>query len=90
LWQHQFEGRTYKSHFEPGRSDPRPGFKELMDNLSWAQERCDGRFKAIIAKARDPGAYPLSIEECFPGPMVMRLTAFDARTGNFTAEIEDL
>jgi hypothetical protein len=90
LWQHEFDGRQYRSHFERDDGDPRPGFKELMENLEWSQEHCGGKFRAIIAKARDPNAHPPSIAECFPGPMVMRLTSLDRKTGNFTAEIEGL
>jgi len=90
LWKHEFHGRTYRSNFTSEDSDPRLGFGELMENLKWAQEHCDSRFRAIIATARDPDAYPPSIKECYPGRMTMRLTSLDHKTGNFTAEIEGL
>lgn len=66
----------------------RPGFGELMDNLAWARDHCDGRFKVIIAIAKDERADPRSIEECYPVKMVMKLTEFDLATGAFLAEAE--
>jgi hypothetical protein len=55
----------------------RPGFSELMENLTWARDHCGGRFNVIIAKAKDPNAEPRlmilsrlsqhSIREALPG-----------------------
>jgi hypothetical protein len=60
-----------------------------MDNLIWARDRCDGRFRVIVAKAKDESAHPRSIAECFPHEkMVMRLKRLDLETGNFIAEAE--
>ena len=94
LWQDQFKRRngrlTYKSQFDPdGPRDTRPGFHELMDNLVWARDHCDGRFRVIVAKAKDVNSDPRSIQECFPHDiLIMRLQRLDLRTGNFTAEAE--
>jgi hypothetical protein len=61
-----------------------------MENLAWACDRCEGRFKVIIAKAKDRNADPRSIEECFPSKMVMKLVKFDAASGAFIAEAEGI
>lgn len=60
-----------------------------MDNLVWARDHCDGRFRVIVAKAKDVNSNPRSIEECFPREkLVMRLKRLDLETGNFIAEAE--
>jgi hypothetical protein len=59
-----------------------------MENLAWARDHCSGRFRVIIAKAKDVNADPRSIAECFPSKMVMRLLELDADTGAFLAEVE--
>ena len=93
LWQDQFKRRdnrlVYESQFESRERDKRHGFRELMNNLLWARDHCDGRFRVIVAKAKDTNAYPRSIEECFPHKtMIMQLKGLDLETGNFTAEAE--
>jgi hypothetical protein len=94
LWQDQFKRRDgrliYESQFDPGGPrDTRPGFHELMDNLVWARDHCDGRFRVIVAKAKDINSYPRSIAECFPhDKMIMRLSGLDLETGNFAAEVD--
>ena len=95
LWQDQFKRRdnrlVYESQFDPsGPPDKRPGFRELMDNLVWARDHCDGRFRVIVAKAKDPNSHPRSIEECFPHKkLIMRLKHLNLETGNFAAEAEE-
>lgn len=94
LWQDRFRRRdgrlTYESQFDPdGPRDTRPGFHELMDNLAWARDHCDSRFRVIVAKAKDINSNPRSIEECFPHEkLTMRLKRLDLATGNFVAEAE--
>jgi hypothetical protein len=94
LWQDEFsrkEGRlVYERTDVPDNVRRRPGHSELMENFAWAQTHCDGRFKVISAKAKDPNADPRSIDECFPTKMTMKLLHFDPATGAFLAEAEGL
>src|SRR5947208_1254566 len=90
LWQDHIKGRegsTICGHdsFEPSVRK-RPGFRELMKNLAWARDHCGGRFHVIVAIARDRNADPRSIAECFPSPIVMRITSLNIETGAYTAE----
>jgi hypothetical protein len=92
FWQDQFSRRGDRLIYTRPAAEPnlrrRAGFGELMENLAWARDHCDGRFKVIIAKAKDLDADPRSIAECFPSKMVMRLLEFDVDTGAFLAEAE--
>jgi hypothetical protein len=92
LWQDQFsrqDGHLVYKHapFEE-HVRRRPGFGELMENLPWARDHCAGRFKVIIARAKDTRADPRSIEECFPSKMIMKLVEFDPSTGAYVANVE--
>ena len=95
FWQDQFvrkDGKLVYARpgFDPDRPDTRPGFRELMENLAWAREHCEGRISVIIARAKDPNAEPRSIAECFPSKMKMRVIELDTSTGAFIAEAEGL
>lgn len=90
LWQDHFSGKIYREPPYLEHIRQRPGFNELMENLAWARDRCDGRFKVIVAIAKDQKADPRTISECFPAKMTMRLTEFDNTTGAFIAEAEGL
>lgn len=95
LWQDLFKRRdgrlTYaRPGFDPSNPDTRPGFRELMENLAWARDHCGGRFKVIMAIAKDPSAEPRSISECFPTKMTMKLTHLDTTAGAFVAEAEGI
>jgi hypothetical protein len=92
FWQDRFEKRggrlVYDRLAAPLDVSSRPGFSELMENLAWARDRCDGRLNVIIAIAKDTNAEPRSIRECFPSGMVMRLRSLDTNSGAFVAEAE--
>ena len=92
FWQDQFSRQGDHLIYSRPAYGPevrrRPGFGELMENLAWARDYCDGRFNVIIAKAKDVNANPRSIEECFPSKMVMRVVELDTDTGAFLAEAE--
>ena len=95
LWQDRFvrqEGRLAyaRESFAHGERPKSPGFNELMTNLAWAKDNCEGRLKVIIAIARDTKARPRSIAECFPSKMVMRLTSLDTSEGAFSVVAEGL
>lgn len=95
FWQDQFSRKDGKlvyerPGFDPSAPDRRPGFHELMENLAWARDNCEGLFSVIIAKAKNPLAHPRSIEECFPSKMIMRLKHLNEANGAFTAEAEGI
>ncbi|SDP77315.1 hypothetical protein SAMN05428967_3367 [Phyllobacterium sp. YR620] len=86
LWQHEF----VKGIYERGPLDPtkrmRPGHPELMDNLKWALNHCEGRIRVIIAIAKDKLAETKQIAECAPTKMVVYVTHLDEMSGAFRLE----
>lgn len=62
-----------------------PGNRERIENLKWARDHCAGRFKVIVATAKDMNAYPRAIEQSYPAKMIMRLTDLNENTGEFRA-----
>jgi hypothetical protein len=92
LWKDKITRRDGRVLYEwgvlPDQVRRRPGFSELMENLAWARDHCNGRFRVIIAKAKDERADPRSIEECYPVKWAMKLIEFDPIAGTFTAEQE--
>src|SRR5688572_15784430 len=69
LWQDLFSRMNGRLVYERPQAHEhvrrRPGFSELMKNLAWARDHCGGKFKVIVAKAKDPNADPRTIEQCF-------------------------
>ena len=64
LWQDAF-GRRKDGRFIYARPatdrawlQERPGFDEMMENLAWARDNCDGRVRVIIAIAKDRNVEP--------------------------------
>src|SRR4051794_39640004 len=71
LWQDHFKRRDGKLCYvreggDPLNPDRRPGYRELMENLTWAIDNCDRQFNVIVAIAKDTTAHPRSIAECHP------------------------
>ena len=94
LWQDEFQRKDGRVIYSRDSTDDqvksRNGFPELMENLAWARDHCEGRLKVIVAIAKDISASPRSIKECFPSEMEMRVTDLDLVTGAFTAVAEEL
>ena len=91
LWQDRFEdgGRTYASWSSdnPGEWRTRPGFVELIENLTYARDHLDGIVSVIIAIAVDAEASPRSIRRSFPHPNLrMRVVDLDEEEGKFVLE----
>ena len=64
----------------------RPGNRERLRNLRWAQMHCDGRFRAVIVTCERTDAYIRKIVRRHVDPtLVMRLTELHD-TGEFRAE----
>ena len=55
--------------------------------LEWARDHCDGKFGVVIATAKDTTARTREIAEAYPTKMMMRLTALNEETGEFSAEL---
>lgn len=91
LWQDRFEdkGRVYRSWKtdRPGEWKSRPGFVELIENLTVARDNADGAVHVILAQARDRDAIPRSIARCAPQPnLKMRIVELNEDEGTFVLE----
>jgi hypothetical protein len=88
FWADRFEekGRIYRGR-RRASGVSQAGFTELLENLKWARDNCDGTLRIIIAIPKDPKANPRSIAECFPHKTLrMRLTSLDEAAGEYVAE----
>lgn len=94
LWQDQFSRANGRLTYSMPRQGPRvwrrtsPGFNELMDNLAWALERCNGKLHVIIAIPEVSNGQ-IRIRECFPSKLIMKLVHFDRDSGDFRAEAQE-
>ncbi len=90
LWQDEFKKVDGKLVYARGAlwddAKRRNGHNELMKNLRWALDNCDGWLKVIIAIPKDKNARPRSIDECFPSKMQIRVVELDEATGEFALE----
>ena len=90
LWQDEFVKKDGKLVYERGpiwdASKARLGHRELMRNLRWSLDNCDGWLKVIIAIAKDKHAKPRSIAECFPTKMQVKVAHLDEASGEFALE----
>lgn len=91
FWQDQFEakGSIYRSSTQTKDNKwvGSPGHNELLENLAWARDNCDGEIRIIVAIAKDTKASPRSIKECFPAEgLKMRISYLNYITGDFVAE----
>jgi len=91
VWQDRFEDgiNLYRSHTHLNDEgwQSRPGHNELMANLAWARDNCDGEVRIIIARAKDRDVSPRSIAECYPRADIrMRVKNLDEASGDFILE----
>lgn len=91
LWQDEFKRLDNRLVYERGPAwvegvRRRPGHTELMENLRWAIDHCDGYLKVIVAIAKDKNAIPRSISECFPSKIQLRVARLNETTGEFALE----
>lgn len=78
------------SHGDVVKWMSRPGNRERLDNLLWAQDHCGGLFRVIIAVAKDVTASPREIADCYPqSKLNMRILSLDEETGIFHAVQSD-
>ena len=62
------------------------GYKELIRDIRYAQEHCDGILHVIMAKAKNPHEHPRKIEWCEPRDMQMKIISFNETTGELVAK----
>lgn len=62
------------------------GNRERLENIIWAEEHCEGRFRAVIIRPKDERAEKWEISESWPSDTEMRITKLDRKTGEFNAE----
>lgn len=68
----------------------RPGNRERLENLIWAEDNCGGEFRVIVIEPVDPNAKPRQIKNCYPKDrMVGRIIKLNRESGEFEAEILD-
>ncbi|WP_406873208.1 hypothetical protein WHT83_05470 [Aminobacter sp. P9b] len=65
------------------------GHRELMENLRWAVDHCDGKLSVIVAIAKDKFAHPRSIAECFPSKMAVFVTELNEAVGSFCLQAKE-
>jgi len=64
-----------------------PGNKLRKHHIEYALNHCDGLFKVVLLRAKDPNALPREIKEAWVWPKMMgNITDFDPKTGAFRAE----
>jgi hypothetical protein len=88
LWRHEFDKADDGTLiYERGPVDTtqrvRPGHTELMGNLRYAIDHCDGIVKIIIAVAKDPTAGTKQIASCGPTNMKVSVAELDEAAGSF-------
>jgi hypothetical protein len=67
------------------------GNRERLDNLIYARDHCEGRFRVVIVVAEDVNASPRKIARCYPqDKLLMKITKMDEQTGEFRAESVDV
>jgi hypothetical protein len=78
----------YESRYRPTLKGKSRGVdSELIANLKWARDHCDGYVRVVILTAEDVTADPRKIRYCYADDsLIMRITEFDCRTRTFRAE----
>ena len=68
----------------------KPGNTERKDDIKWAIEHCDGKFRVVIGVAKDVNSETRETAEAYAQRnMIMKIVKFDERTGEFRAEMVD-
>ncbi|MEQ8411167.1 MAG: hypothetical protein RIC51_00555 [Erythrobacter sp.] len=89
LWDHERAADGSVNYFDPAnrwRWERRWGNKERIRHLKHALDNCSGRFRVVRVVAKDPDADSKTIRDRIADPdTVMKITGFDAATGEFAA-----
>jgi len=92
MWEDEFERQgdriIYQSRYRPiFKGKLRRISNQLIANLSWARNHCNGLVRVVIIQAEDVQANPRTIKSCYPdNSLIMRITHLDTQTGVFRAE----
>lgn len=78
----------YESRYRPTlKGKSRRADTELIANLKWARDHCDGFVRVVVLTAEDVTADPRKIRYCYPDDsLIMRITQFDPESRMFRAE----
>lgn len=92
LWKDRFDNSAKPAKYRSGARDfgdpVTHGAKERRENLIWARDRCDGKFRVVVVVAQDIGEKVRKIADCYAQPnLTMRILNLDEVTGEFEAEI---
>ena len=91
IWKDLLKGKPLKYNMfgDPKLSlwKGRPGNLERIEHLKWAMHKRDGLFHVVMATAVDVSAEPRSAAEAYPTKLIMKLTALDEESGEFSAEV---
>jgi hypothetical protein len=79
---------VYETRYRPTLKGKLRGVdSEWIANIKWARARCASLVRVVILTAEDSQANPRTVRYCYPDDsLVMRITNFDNRTGEFRAE----
>jgi hypothetical protein len=82
---------VYDTFNRPNLNEWKAGNRERLDNLIYARDHCEGRFRVVITIAEDVNASPRKIARCYPqDKLLMKITKMDEQTGEFSAESVDV
>jgi len=89
LWKDQLkshQGQIVYSTLHHANLSKDPGKTERIENLIWAEDHCDGRFRVVITVAEDENARPRKIAYCYPKEdWIMKIAELNRETGEFRA-----
>jgi hypothetical protein len=91
FWQDFFKGGRYVfPALSSADKRARPGFRELIENLTWARDQLGGQVRAVLARAKDTNAdvRVRKIASCSPRhDIIMQLLDLDPETGAHVCEM---
>lgn len=87
-WQDGFTNKDGKPMYHRVHQSRGHGYRELVKHIKFAQERCGGELRVIIAGAVDPQKHPRQIAWCEPRKNItLRVASFNAETGELWADV---
>jgi hypothetical protein len=88
LWDHELGMIRGRFSFKDQPDMSKLGARELVENLKWALDHCNGRVYVIRAFAKDPKSDKLKIKDCLPASFTMKVAHLDLETGEYVLQIE--
>lgn len=68
FWQDLFDRRRYVFPALSAAERARPGFRELVENLTWARDRLGGQVRPVMTRAEDANAKVRKVARSWPRP----------------------